>query len=179
MLKREDTALVVVDVQGKLAQLMHNKEFLFENLQKVVKGVQAVGLPIIWVEQNPMGLGPTIPELAELLSDLQPISKLSFSCCGNEKFRQALEALGRKQVLVVGIETHVCVYQTTMDLLSLDYEVQVVADAVSSRTAENRQIGLERMRDAGAALTSTEMALFELLGAAKGPEFKEVLKIVK
>ena len=179
MLTLENTALIVVDVQEKLARVMYEKEMLFENLQKLIKGVQILGIPIILTEQNPGGLGPTIPEVAHLLSDLQPIPKLSFSCCGDGRFLQELEALNRQQVLIAGIEVHVCVYQTAVDLLRLGYEVQVVADAVSSRTAENRKIGLERVRSEGASLTSTETALFELLKVAEGAKFKEILNIVK
>ncbi len=180
MLTLNNTALVVIDVQGKLAQLMTQKEALFENLQKVIKGAQTLELPIIWNEQLPEKLGPTSPEIAELLNQsAQPIAKTSFSCCGNPPFMQALQAAGCKQVLLTGIETHVCVYQTCRDLLDLGYEVQVITDAVSSRTPENRQIGLERMKEAGATMTSTEMALFELLRVAEGPKFKEITKIVK
>lgn len=179
MLTLENTALIVVDVQDKLARVMYEKEMLFENLQKLIKGVQILGIPIILTEQNPGGLGPTIPEVAHLLSDLQPIPKLSFSCCGDGRFLRELEALNRQQVLIAGIEVHVCVYQTAVDLLRLGYEVQVVADAVSSRTAENREIGLERVRSEGASLTSTETALFELLKVAEGAKFKEILNIVK
>ncbi len=180
MLNLSNTALVVIDVQGKLAQLMYQKETLFDNLQKIIKGAQVLELPIIWNEQLPEKLGPTTPEIAELLAHAtRPIAKASFSCCGNPPFMDALKAIQRKQVLVTGIESHVCVYQTCLDLLNLGYEVQVVADAVSSRTAENRQIGLERMKEAGATLTSAEMALFELLRVAEGPKFKEITKIVK
>ncbi|MFQ5612170.1 MAG: hydrolase [Anaerolineae bacterium] len=179
MLAVENTVLLVVDVQGKLAHLMHGKDALFENLQKIIKGAQVLQVPILWAEQNPDGLGPTIPEVARHLAGAQPISKLSFSCCGSDRFVQALNALNRRQVLVAGIETHVCVYQTTLDLLELGYEVQIVTDAVSSRTAENRQIGLERMKEAGARLTSAETALFELLKVAEGTQFKQILEIVK
>ena len=179
MLTLENTALIIIDVQDKLSRVMYEKEMLFENLQKLIRGVQILGIPIIWTEQNPDGLGPTIPEVAHLLSDLQPIPKLSFSCCGDGRFLQELEALNRQQVLVTGIEAHVCVYQTAVDLLRLGYEVQIVADAVSSRTAENKEIGLEKMRSDGAGLTSMETALFELLKVAEGAEFREILKIVK
>ncbi|MFH1086892.1 MAG: hydrolase [Chloroflexota bacterium] len=179
MLSRDDTLLVLVDVQGKLAQLMHDRDALFEYLQRLVRGVRVLGLPVIWLEQNPRGLGPTLPELAALLPDLTPIAKLCFSCCRSPEFMRALRATGRRQVLVCGIEAHVCVYQTTVDLLALGYEVQVVTDAVSSRAAANRQIGLERVRVAGAALTSAEMCLFELQRVAEGPVFKELLKIVR
>ncbi len=179
MLKAEKTILTVVDVQGKLAHLMHEKEALFENLRKVIRGIQVLGIPIIWVEQNPKGLGPTIPEIADLLSDVQPIAKLSFNCCRNDYFVQALKATARDQVLLAGIETHICIYQTAIGLLSQGYEVQVVTDAVSSRTAQNKEVGLQKMRDAGVSLTSTETALFELLEVAEGERFKEILKIVK
>ena len=131
------------------------------------------------MHNNPQGLGPTIPEVADLLSEIQPISKLSFSCCRNDRFVQALKVSNRNQVLIAGIETHVCIYQTAVDLVDLGYEVQVVTDAVSSRTAENKEIGLQKMRDAGISFTSLETALFELLKFAEGEQFKEILKIVK
>jgi len=180
MLTVENCFLVIIDVQGKLANQMYEKEALFESLQKLVKGIKAFGIPIFWIEQNPEGLGPTIPEIAELLSDkLKPIPKFSFSCCGNESFMQKLEKIERKQAIIAGIETHVCVYQTTMDMLNLRYEVHIVADAVSSREAKNKKIALERMQSEGAKLTSTEMALFELLKKAEGEKFKTILNIVK
>ena len=179
MLILENTVLIVVDVQEKLAHVMSEKRVLLENLEKIIKGAQILGIPILLTEQSPEELGPTIPEIARLLPNIQPVRKLSFSCCGSNRFMQALKALSRKQVLITGIEMHVCVYQTAVDLLNLEYEVQVVADAVSSRTVENRQIGLAKIRDAGAALTSMETALFELLKVAEGAKFKEILKIVK
>jgi len=179
MLTFENTVLLVVDVQGRLAHLMCEKEALFESVQKIIKGMQILDIPILWTEQNPEGLGATIPEIAHLLSNIQPIPKLSFSCCGNERFMQALKAMNCKQVLITGIEAHICVYQTAVDLINLGYEVQVVADAVSSRTFENKGIGLEKMKDGGASLTSTETALFELLKIAEGPKFKEIIKIVR
>ena len=179
MLNVNDTLQVLVDVQGKLAQIMHERDQLFDALERLVRGVRVLGLPIIWMEQNPRSLGPTIPELARHLTDLQPMPKLSFSCLGCAEFVAALERQTRRQVLIAGIETHVCVYQTAVGLLERGYEVQVVADAVSSRCASNRQIGLERVRQEGAKLTSVEMCLFELLGAAEGPRFKEMLKIVR
>ena len=179
MLNIQQCCLTVVDVQGKLAQTMYQKQALLENLQKFIRGVKALTIPIIWMEQNPGGLGPTIPEVAKLLQEIQPMAKLSFSCCGHEQFRHQLSALNRKQVLLCGIETHVCVYQTAIDLINLGYDVQTVTDATSSRTAENRQIGLEGIKDAGAKLTSTEMVLFELLKVARGEIFKKILKIIK
>ena len=175
----DKTALLIIDVQGKLAQLMHDKKALFDNLGRIVRGVKTLEIPILWAEQNPEGLGPTIPAIAEQLPELDPIAKTSFSCCGSEDFIEALSWVSRKQILVVGIEAHVCVYQTVMDLLERGYEVQVVADAVSSRTLENKKIGLKKMTGAGAGITSVETALFEILRVAKGEKFKEILKIVK
>lgn len=179
MLKTEDTGLLLVDIQGKLAQLMHDRTLLFENLQKLVKGIRVLGVPVLWVEQNPAGLGSTIPEVADLLTGVQPIAKLSFSACGEPRFVSALTDAGCMQVLVAGIEAHICVYQTVADLVERGYGVQVVADAVSSRTPANKAVGLEKMRAAGASLTSVETALFELLREARGDVFRAISKIVK
>lgn len=179
MLTPENSALLLVDVQGKLAQMMPEKERLFTTLQTMIRGAQILGVPIVLTEQNPAGLGPTIPELAQLLDGVEPISKMSFSCCANPQFMQALTALGRRHLLMTGIETHICVYQTTRELLEQGYAVEVVTDAVASRTPANKAIGLERMQAVGAQLTSSEMALYELLKTAEGPQFKEILKLVK
>lgn len=179
LFRRDSTVLVVVDVQGNLAHAMHEKHQLFENLEKLIKGAQVLDIPILLTEQNPQKLGPTLPQVTALMPDVSPISKLSFSCCGDGGFMQSLTALDRRQVLLAGIESHVCVYQTATELLEQSYEVQVVADAVSSRTAQNKAIGLERIKAQGAYLTSTEMTLFELMKVAEGPTFKELLKIVK
>ena len=179
MLEIDNTTLLIVDIQGNLAHLMHGKELLFKNVQTLIKGVQIIGIPILWVEQNPQGLGPTIPEIADILKNIQPIIKMSFSCCRNDRFLQALNALNRKQVLIAGIETHICVYQTSAELVDMGYDVQVVTDAVSSRNLANKEIGLQRMRDSGASLTSVETALFELLKVAEGEQFREILNIVK
>lgn len=179
MLNTQNTILVIVDIQGKLAQLMHEKDLLFTNVKKLIKGIQVLDIPILWLEQNPQGLGATVPEISELLSDLQPICKMSFSGCGDDHFIQELEALNRKQVLVAGIEAHVCVYQTAADLVDLGYEVQIVTDAVSSRSKINKKIGIQRMAESGVSSTGVETALFELLRIAEGEQFKEILKIVK
>lgn len=179
MLKGESTVLLVVDMQGNLAHAMSNKEQLFDNLTRLIKGCHVLGVPILLTEQNPPGLGPTLPQFSELLPDVKPLSKLHFSCCADEGFMQALSALKRRQVLIAGIEAHVCVYQTARDLVDLAYGVQVVSDAVASRSEHNRTIALERMREQGVYLTSTEMALFELMRVAEGATFKELLKVVK
>jgi len=179
MLVRENTVLVVIDVQEKLAAAMYEREAMIQGNVKMVTGAGILGIPVVWTEQNPRGLGPTVPPVKELLQCSEPITKLSFSCCGEEPFMKAFQALGRKQVLITGIECHVCVYQTVADLVSMGYEVQVVADAVSSRTPENKAIGLERCKQAGGSITSAETALFELLKKAEGDAFKQMLKVVK
>jgi len=179
MLKPEVTVLIILDVQGRLAHMMYEDESLVENLQKMIKGAQVLEIPIIWLEQLPNKLGPTIPEISELLVGIDPINKDTFSACGNETFIESLKALNAEQVLVVGIEAHICVYQTVMGLIGLNYKVEVVEDAVSSRTSQNKQLALRKMSLAGAGMTSVEMALFELLEIAEGAQFKSVLKIVK
>ena len=179
MFTAENSALVIIDIQEKLFRVMYEKEALSSNIQKLIKGIQIMDIPIIVTEQNPDGLGLTIPEISNILPGLQPIPKFSFSCCGEESFQRKLEELHRKQVLITGIETHICVYQTAIDLLSSGYEVQIVADCVSSRTQENRDLALNRMSMEGALLTSTEMVLFELLKTAKEERFKAISAIVK
>jgi len=178
MLSVDNTVLLVVDIQGKLARIVHDSEATIQGAGKLIRGAKVLGLPILHTEQNPAGLGPTVPELAGLL-DPQAIPKLRFSCCGEKRFLDALSRLGRNQVLLAGIETHICVYQTAVELIGFGYELHVAADAVSSRTPGNRQIGLRKMERAGAHVTSVETALFELQRVAEGPAFKELLKIVK
>jgi len=179
MLTTDNTVFLLVDVQGKLAHSMYGKENLFKNLKKLVKGMRVLEIPILWAEQNPKGLGPTVPEVAELLTDLQAIPKLSFSCYKNNEIRKALQALNRRNILVAGIEAHVCVYQTVRDLRKALYDVQLVADAISSRIIENKQIGLEKCKSTGAEITSVETALFELLDVAEGDRFKKILDVIK
>lgn len=179
MLTIGNTVFVLVDVQGKLAELMHDKERLFASLRQLVLGLQALRVPVLWLEQNPTRMGETIAPLREILEPETPIAKMSFSGWGCTAFRERLEQSGCRQVLLAGIETHVCVFQTAADLVASGYTVQVVADAVSSRTAANREIGLERIRACGAPLTSVESALFELLRTAEHPAFREVLRLVR
>jgi len=179
MLSLQNTVLVVIDIQDKLWNVMHEKEALLENAQKLVRGMQVLGVPIILTEQNPKGLGPTVPGLKQLIPEVTPLPKLTFSCCRDTGFQQALSGLARKQALICGIETHICVYQTTLELLAADYEVHVVADVVSSRTERNKDIALSRMQAEGAKLTVTEMAIYELLQTAESPRFKEMLKVIK
>jgi len=179
LLSVEDAVLMVIDMQGNLYESMQDKELLLENVQKLIRGMQVFGIPVIVTEQIPEKLGATIGPVAALLTDAPRIPKSDFSCCGDEKIMQALKAVERRQVLLSGIETHVCVYQTAVDLLGFGYDVHLVADAVSSRTALNREIGIRKMRDEGVHLASTEMVLFELIRTADDPKFKEIFKIVK
>ena len=179
MLKTDNAVLVVVDVQGRLATLMYQREQFFQNMVTMIKGCRVLDIPILWNEQLPDKLGQTIPEISEELSDMTPMIKKTFSCCGNEEFNRALKKSGRRQILLTGMETHVCVYQTAIDLIAAGYEVYLVADCVSSRTADNRQIGIQAIRDLGAKICSIEMAFFEMLQVAEGDKFKQIIKIVK
>ena len=141
MLRPDDAVLIVIDVQDKLARVMYQRDQMLDNLQRLIRGIQVLGVPIIVTEQYPQGLGGTVPEISQLLANVDPLPKLSFSCCGDESFVRRLRTLGRRQTLVAGIESHVCVYQSVSDLIGAGYEVQVVTDAVSSRTPENRITG--------------------------------------
>ncbi|MEJ2649850.1 MAG: hydrolase [Sedimentisphaerales bacterium] len=179
MLDIENCSLVIVDVQGKLARIMYEKEVLFKNIRILIKAAKILNIPILWCQQVPKALGPTVPEIAELLSDVEPIDKSSFSCCADEQFNQKLKKLNRNQVVICGIESHVCVYQTAENLLRKGFYVNVIADAVSSRTKENRKLALKRVAAEGARVSSVEMALFELLKTAEHPNFKEIAKLIK
>jgi nicotinamidase-related amidase len=179
MLTIDNTALIIIDVQEKLFRVIHGNEALLENLQKIICGAQVLGIPLLVTEQNPAGLGATVPELKTLLADIQPISKFSFSCCADERCMEQLADLKRTQLLLAGIETHICVYQTALDLLDQGYEVEVLADCVGSRTVANKSLGLEKMKQAGAQITGIEIALFELQRVAKGEAFKELSRLVK
>ena len=179
MLKRDHAALVLIDVQSKLAELMHDKEALYRNMQILVQSTKALDLPVLWLEQYPKGLGSTIPEVAELLPDQQPMAKTCFSAYGLDAFQDALRTNDYRQILLAGIESHICVWQTARDLLATGHHVEIVSDAVSSRTAANKTLGLERMRQAGAEITSVEMCLFELLKQAGSEEFKYIATLIK
>lgn len=179
MLNKDQTLLVLVDVQGKLAQIVQNSEQMLANMTKLIQGLQLLDIPIIWLEQYPEGLGETSEQLKKHLNKQEPIRKMTFSACRSPGFTDALEAYDRTQVLVAGIETHVCVYQTAAMLKEQDYEVEVVADAVSSRTGTNKEIGLNKMQHLGIAPISVEMALYELMEEAGTETFKEMLKIIK
>ena len=175
VLDRERAALVVVDVQEAFRPAVLAFEVVAANAAALVRGAGILGIPVLATEQYPKGLGRTVPEVAEHLNGVEPLEKTCFSAAEAEGF----DLGGRSQALLCGIESHVCVSQTAHDLLDRGLEVHVARDAVSSRTEENRELGLHKMESAGAVLTSVETALFELLGAAGSDEFKQVQALVK
>ena len=174
-LDTDRAVLVVVDVQEAFRKAIPSFDSIVAGTSTLVRGAEALGVPVIVTEQYPRGLGETVPELAEHLPEgTEALEKTAFSAAEADGFDLA----GRDQAIVCGIETHVCVNQTVLDLLDREVEVHVVTDAVGSRTAENRQLGLGKAERAGAWLTSVETALFELLGRAGGDEFKRVQRLV-
>jgi nicotinamidase-related amidase len=177
LMSRDDTGLLVVDVQGKLITMIPEYRRIIWNIRRLIDGAKILGLPLAATEQYPQGLGPTTPELAPLLGTIS--SKLSFSCgeCG-ELFRQ-FEERGVHKLLVVGIEAHVCVAQTVFDVLANGWRVYVAVDAVGSRGAIDRKTALRRMESSGATLTTTEAALFEWCQAAGTPQFKQISQLVR
>lgn len=174
----DNTVLLVVDVQEKLLPAIHEGERALENARRMTAAAGVLGVPTIVTEQYPAGLGPTCASLREGLAGLPVIEKTRFSACV-PAVKERLEELGRPGVLVVGIEAHVCVQQTVLDLLRLGYLPYVCADAVGSRRPLDRDTAIERMRQAGAVITTTESAIFELTGEAGTDLFKRILKIVK
>ncbi len=179
MLEIPATVLVVVDFQGKLARMVDRSETVLRNAQILIQGVKHLDIPIVATEQYPQGLGRTVEEIAVHLADIPVIEKTAFSCFGSTAFQDRLASFKRRQVLLCGIETHVCVFQTARDLLAHDYDVYLVTDAVSSRTPENRQLGIHRIEKMGGILTSAEMALFELMRDSTAHAFKAVSNLVK
>lgn len=179
MLKRDEVCLICIDVQGRLHEIMHEKKDLDANLERMVRCAQLLEVPILVTEQIPEKLGATSEPFKSLLAASPTIAKTSFSCCGDQPFQDAFRSKNRRQAMLVGIETHVCVYQTAMDLLADGIEVFVLADAVSSRKQENKELALQAMRDAGAKILSTEGCMFALLRDAADPRFKDLLKLIK
>jgi nicotinamidase-related amidase len=175
VLDRDRAALVVVDVQEAFRPAVVDFEAVASEVATLIQGARVLGVPVVATEQYPKGLGKTVPEVAEQLGDVEPIEKVCFSAAAADGF----DLGGRDQALVCGIESHVCVSQTAHDLLEKGVEVHVARDAVSSRTPENRDVGLHKMERSGAVVTSVETALFELVGAAGSEEFKAVQGLVK
>ncbi len=172
-----DTALLVVDVQEKLVPLIADRERVVFNTRRLIDGAKVLGVPVAATEQYPKGLGPTLPELAERLGPIP--DKLTFSCSGCPEVFQSWQDEGIQKILVVGIEAHVCVQQTVLDLLGDGWRVYLAVDAVSSRNALDRETAFRRMDSSGAVLTTTEAALFEWCQVAGTPEFKGISRLVR
>jgi len=179
ILRKSDTALLIIDIQERILGVMQNSETLIENTLKLIKGSKILNIPIFYTEQYPKGLGETSSKLKEELSDIEAVQKLSFSCSGAGNLFDEMKKKEIKQVVICGIESHVCVQQTALDLLANGFQVNIAADAVSSRRVFDYNIALNRMAKHGAEITTTEVVLFELLEVCGTPEFKAISKLVK
>jgi nicotinamidase-related amidase len=180
-LEAERCALVVVDIQQKLLPPIFNKETLVKNSQLLVRLAKILSIPVMATTQYSKGLGSIVPEIASLLTDVPAVDKLEFSCFGSDQFRSGLKSLpgNRNTVLLCGMEAHICVMQTALGALNEGYLVHVASDAVGSRAEWNWTIGLDRMKAAGAVISSTEMMMYELLRCSGTPQFKELLPYLK
>lgn len=179
ILKKETTALLIIDLQERILPVISNIDAVLENTIKLIKGFKILQLPIYFTEQYPKGLGPTSQKILNELNGYSAIHKMSFSCSGVVDLFDELNHKQLSQVAVCGVESHVCVQQTVLDLMENNFQVDVAADAVSSRRETDYNIALERMRTSGAEVTTTESILFEFLEVCGTPEFKEISKIVK
>ncbi|MGI4791881.1 MAG: isochorismatase family protein [Janthinobacterium lividum] len=181
ILSREHTLLVVIDMQEPFLNVMHERERLTQNVRLLIQSAIVLGIPVLTTLQYAERMGGLVPEIAELLPDpgLIPLDKLCFSCAGSPEFQNALIQSRKSQVLLCGVETHICVSQTALDLVHAGYQVHVAADAVSSRTLEKHKLGMERMRDSAVLPCAAEAAVYELLRISGTNEFKAILQLVK
>ncbi|HVK40196.1 MAG TPA: isochorismatase family protein [Candidatus Kapabacteria bacterium] len=180
MTERNDSILVVVDVQERMMPVIDRSDAVTDAVLRLVRGFRALDLPILVTEQYSKGLGHTVPSVREALAEwYRPIEKITFSAAGELHFMQQLEGAARNHAIICGVETHVCVFQTARDLAMMGWEVEVVADAVGSRAPGNREVALDRLSRRGVELTSVEMVLFDLMQRADIAEFKAVSAIVK
>ncbi len=175
---RESSILLVVDVQGNLAGLVHESEELIRTLQILIRGMRLLEVPLLWTEHFSLFLGRTVEELARTLAPAEPLHKMSFSCMKEERVAKAVEESGRNRVILAGIETHVCIYQTARDLLEKGYDVTIAEDAVSSRRENDKRVSLERSRELGAHIATTEMILFDLFESSEHPRYEELIRLV-
>jgi len=178
-LSQQEAALVVIDIQEKLAAAMKHKEQVVSNCLHLIELAKILQIPILLTEQYPKGLGTTLPEIQEVLPDYAPFEKTTFDCCREAGFLEKVASTGRKKLLLTGMETHVCVLQTALGLMKEGYAVQVVQDAVCSRSKKNFKAGIEVMRDAGTVITGTETVLFQILERAGTEPFKIISKRIK
>lgn len=180
LLNPEDTMLLVIDIQDKLLPAQFNSETVLKNALAIVKACKELEIPVLVSEQYPRGLGSTVAEIKENLSeDTVYFEKVNFGCCNENGFNDLLKTFNKKQILVCGMESHVCVHQTVYDLIQHGYEVHLIQDAIGSRKEYEHKVGLERMIASGAVPSCTEMAIFELLQCAKNPKFKQVQALIK
>lgn len=176
----DSTLLMVIDIQEKLCKAMDPEILAAKtgNVSILLEAARELTIPVIVTEQYPAGLGATLPELKEAAATV-PLEKMSFSCCGDEEIVAKIADSGRKKIIVTGMETHICVLQTVLDLLQKGYHVHVASDTVISRKKENWRLGLAMAAAAGALISSTETILFQLLNRAGTPEFKKLSKLVR
>ncbi len=178
-LDKSDVAIVIVDIQERLAAVMDERQKVIANCLHLIEGARLLGVPVLITEQYPKGLGPTVSEIREAAPDYRPIEKIMFNCCREPLFMGRLLETGRKKIVLSGMETHVCVLQTCVGLLKEGYGVHVAGDAVCSRSKDNFGAGLDYMRDAGAVITCAETVLFQLLERAGTEEFRTISKRIK
>ena len=178
-LDRENTVLLIVDIQEKLAAVMKEKGKVVKNNLHLIELAKMIGMPVMVTEQYPKGLGMTVHEIREALPFYRPVEKMTFDCCGQLTFLEKLKELNKSNVVLTGMETHICVLQTCIGLIKGGINVHLVQDAICSRTKENWMTGTEFMRDAGAVVTCTETVLFQLLRVAGTEEFKAVSRMIK
>jgi len=178
-IKKEDAVCLVIDVQEKLVPAIHNQEEVVKKTIQLLNGLKTLDCPVIFTQQYTKGLGMTVPEIVETQENFQYIEKITYSCLDTEEVKETLKKLGKKTVIIAGLETHICVMQTVRDLIADGYQVYLAADCISSRTAFNYQVGMERMKQEGAVISSVESVLFEMLVKAGTPEFKTISKIIK
>lgn len=177
-LDREDVCVLVIDIQDRLAPVMKYKDQVIKNTRILLQAAREMDFPVIATEQYPKGLGSTVSEIKDLLDDKYIFPKNSFTAYINE-VKKVLEDLGSRKIIIVGMETHVCVYQTTRDLLKAGYHVYLVKDALASRSKDNYLNGLDLMREMGGIVTNTETLVFDLLKVSGTPEFKSMSKLIK
>lgn len=178
-LKASECVLVIVDVQERLAKVMERRSQVESALAVLIETARLHRIPVILTQQYTRGLGPTVEALSSRLEGLEAVEKITFSCCGEEPFLRSLDSMGRRKVILTGMEAHVCVLQTALDLLESGYTVHVPWDAVCSRNDGNRDWGLRFMERAGAIVTSSETAAFQILEKAGTPEFKAISSLLK
>jgi nicotinamidase-related amidase len=176
---KEDTVLLIVDIQDKLAAVMKERDKVVRNNLHLIELAKMIHIPVMVTEQYSKGLGPTVPEIREAVPLYRPVEKMTFDCCGQPAFLEELTAHKKRSVVLTGMETHVCVLQTCISLLRAGINVHVVQDAICSRTKENWKIAMEYMRDAGAVVNCTETVMFQLLKVAGTEEFKAISKRIK